>query len=205
MVCKKQKKRITKQSEKNTIKEKNLKKKMTKEGMINNLSGFWNNIEDIIRSKPNEIVIEDKGQTWYFESPTIINKSKNSILGRITRESSISNIERLRKTSANAPELSGFTSLHSYALKWNPKEKTFDGKIIDNNDTSVYDVVYDGRKISGIFYETSNQISQISSLGLGNGHVGIVTMTKIRNQGSIKPPKTYDEIYNSLKKLEKKE
>ena len=177
---------------------------MTKEKMIDNLSGFWDNTEDVIRSKPNEIVIEDKGQTWYFESPTI-NKFKNSILGRITRESSISHIERLRKTSANAPELSGFTSLHSYALKWNPREKIFYGKIIDNNDTSVYDVVYDGRKISGIVYETPNQISKISSLGPGNGHVGIVTMTKIQNQDSIKPPNTYDEVYDSLKKMEQEE
>ena len=188
MVCKKQKKRIA--------------KKMTKKKMIENLSGFWDSNVSSIYSRPNGIVIKDKGQTWYFESPTI-NKSKNSILGKITRESSLSHIERLRKASANAPELLGFTSLHSYALKWNPKEKTFYGKIIDNNDTSVYDVVYDGRKISGIFYETPNKISNISSLGPGNGFVGTVTMTKIQNQDSVKPPKTYDEIYNSLKKMER--
>ena len=176
-------------------------KRFDKEKLLNELPGTYKAVEYFsLFSDKNSPVFNNKDKLFFtIEEPKYINDNYTIAGGRSIISFLLSDKEKEDRGNVgmDGNPLSSYShSIQSYSMIWDDFNKRFNMYIVDMDDTTIYDVFYDGI-IQGRLFETPDIKENVVGPSLGrNALIGAIFTEKIVS--TIEVP-TYNILYDEIK------
>ena len=168
--------------------------------MLDNFPGTYQaSMQLLYFNKDSSILNTDSSTSniyYTFEAPTYINNDKTKCLGRAVQSFEQPLLNDPKKDGVDLSEESNKINhiLLSYSMIWDKNNLRFNILLIDNDDISVFSLLYNGLNIEGSKFETPQiNLGKIKSI---NSFVGVTKMKKIKSTQFNIP--TYNELYSEL-------